>query len=90
MPSRGIASTAGLAASRRASTPVAIGVAIEVPHMAPQRSPKMVETMATPDAVSATSGPRLAKLAGKVGGLATTLPRVGLSVHPKSVPAGHP
>ena len=55
---RGIVRT-GLAARRLARTPVATGVAIDVPLMTPQRFPKIVETIATPGAVRATLSPRL-------------------------------
>lgn len=78
--SRGRPLTAGLAASRRASTPVAIGVAMEVPDITPQRLPKMVDTTPTPGAVSATLVPRLEKLATKLSWPPSGLPRELLSV----------
>lgn len=86
--SRGMSFTAGVAASRRASTPVAIGVAMDVPDITPQRLPKMVDTTPTPGAVSATLAPRLEKLARKLSYPPKRLPRELLSVQSRLVFAG--
>lgn len=78
--SRGRSLTADVVARRRASTPVAIGVAMEVPDITPHRLPKIVDTTPTPGAVSATFAPRLEKLARKLCCPPSALPREALSV----------
>ena len=78
--SRGRSFAAGLAASRLARAPVAIGVAMEVPDITPQRLAKMVDTTPTPGAVSGTLAPRSEKLARKLSCPPSGLPREVLSV----------